>query len=47
MDPRVWGENLLFGKIFVNSCIKKMKEIQPKGERALDLPTDDFLLKIA
>ena len=29
-NPWVWGENLLFGKIFAKNCMK-MKEIGPAG----------------
>ena len=29
-NPRVWGKNLLLGKIFAENCIK-MKEIRPGG----------------
>ena len=36
-NPLVWSENLLFGKIFVENCIK-MKEIGPRGGASLAPP---------
>ena len=38
-NPWFWNENLLFGQVFGENCMKTMKEIQPRGRCVRSAPS--------